>query len=648
MNENEANKDELENLVSALNYIDVKELDYHRWVGVGTALKTAGVDFEVWNEWSINDSRYNEKEMYSKWQSFKPGKCNPSTIYYLAKLRGFKGTLIPPVITGSYNQHIQQSLQKKISEERIKEIEHIKRTAVINYDSTPEVSAYVTKRGITHDTALKFLLGARNEKAVLIPTKKGYIERFIDKNTPGDKRYVNCKDIELELFNEDAINQETIQPLYVCEGAFDALSILQEGYIAIALNSCSNKNKFIQIYKENKCHAPVILCLDNDDTGKGATEAIETALKEQTIIAKLNIPENIKDVNEWYLNDKKALLEEIQRLANFVSIKGNEQLEAYKATCNSFLVEEIGTMFNTAPIETGFKQLDKYLSGGLYDGLYMLGASTGQGKTTYALQICDYIAQNGHDVIIFSLEMSTAELIARSLSRITHELSNSPKSVFSDRYAKSEIQIRRTDLYTSYTPEELMIMDQAKEQYKEYAKNIYTIEAIGNISALDVKKAIEKHILLTGNKPVVLIDYIQLLAPINNKYTEIRESIDKNILELKRITRDLQLPIIAISSMNRSGYKNEADNSNFKESGAIEYTATVTMQLTYSNSVNDKEKEKIEQNKNPREMKLHIMKNRQGAPGKTIEYKYYSKYNRFIEQLDQTNKQEENNNFVRV
>lgn len=638
---NEANKSEHENLIEALYLVDVKELNRDEWFKFGTALKTENINnFDIWNDWSKNDPRYNPGIMQSTWKSFKVGKVTPGTIYKYAQQRGFKGTLRPPGKTGTSQQ------KKEVSKKYLDEIKHIKYQSMLNLDSSEQAQAYLAQREITLETAHKYQLGTRDDTEILIPTKKGYLERFIDKNAP--TRYKNCKDIDIELFNEDVINQETTRAIYVCEGAFDALSILQEGYIAIALNSVSNKDNFVSKYIESKCKAPVVLCLDNDEPGKKATEALETALNSiTTTLAKINIPEGIKDVNEWYLNDKKGLLEEMERVDNLVSDKKKDELEAYKATSNAFKVEAIGNNFNTEPIKTGFKQLDYVLSGGLYDGLYILGANTGLGKTTYALQLCDYIAQNSHDVLIFSLEMSANELMARSLSRITCELSNSFKNVASDRYAKTEIEIKRKDLYKTYTPEELEIIEQAKEKYKEYANHIYTIEGIGNISALDVRTAINKHIELTGNKPVVLIDYIQLLAPIGDKYTEIRESIDKNILELKRITRDLQLPIIAISSMNRSGYKAEADNSNFKESGAIEYTATVTMQLSYRNKIKDKQDEDIEAHREPREMKLNILKNRQGVPGKTIDFNYYSAYNRYIEQLDQNNQKEEIKNVIR-
>ena len=58
-------------------------------------------------------------------------------------------------------------------------------------------------------------------------------------------------------------------------------------------------------------------------------------------------------------------------------------------------------------VKTGYKNLDAITT--LYPGLYVLGAISSLGKTTFALQMADQIAETGQDVIIFSLEQSTFE-----------------------------------------------------------------------------------------------------------------------------------------------------------------------------------------------------------------------------------------------
>lgn len=627
-------------LLNALKYLNPCELSYDDWFHIGTALKTENIDFEVWNNWSKQDkARYDHKEMDKKWKSFKVGTVNGGTLITIAQQHGYTGPTGRPIKKAN-NKNVSKTQKESIlltKKEQDALIEDIK-NACLKLDYADNVKNYLKQRGITLETAITYGVGASVNDNLFIPTSTNHIERYItDENT----RYHIPKNTHTGLFNENIIEASTTEPIYVCEGAIDALSVLQEGYKALATNSTSNIMLFVNKYEEKHCKAPIVLCMDNDQSGIEAKEKLKKELDRiKASYVSITYPGDIKDINEWYTTNKEQLQKELKRMNQATQEEREKEVKAYKNTSSAYLLEQLGEQFKAEPISTGFKQLDYVLSGGLYDGLYILGAETGQGKTTYALQICDNIAKSGHDVLIFSLEMSASELIARSISRTTYEISTSIQSVFSDTYAKSEIEIRRIDLYKTYAAEALEVIEQAKEKYKEYAKNIYIIEGIGNISATTIKEAIEKHKELTGNKPVVLVDYIQLLAPNDNRYTEIRESIDKNILELKRITRDMHLPIIAISSMNRSSYNAKASNSSFKESGSIEYTATVTMQLTCESE--------DENNTNARDMELTILKNRQGIRGKKIKYEYNSKYNSFKEQLDQNNQKEEIKKRIRL
>lgn len=72
-----------------------------------------------------------------------------------------------------------------------------------------------------------------------------------------------------------------------------------------------------------------------------------------------------------------------------------------------------------AAIPTGFAKLDSLLGGGLFAGLYVLGASSSLGKTTLTCQIANQIAATEKDVLIFSLEMARQEIIAKDISRLS-------------------------------------------------------------------------------------------------------------------------------------------------------------------------------------------------------------------------------------
>ena len=64
---------------------------------------------------------------------------------------------------------------------------------------------------------------------------------------------------------------------------------------------------------------------------------------------------------------------------------------------------------------TGIESLDRIIDNGLYPGLYTIGAVSSLGKTSFALQIADQIAEAGEDVLFFSLEQSRLELVSKSL-----------------------------------------------------------------------------------------------------------------------------------------------------------------------------------------------------------------------------------------
>ena len=61
---------------------------------------------------------------------------------------------------------------------------------------------------------------------------------------------------------------------------------------------------------------------------------------------------------------------------------------------------------------------------------------------------------------------------------------------------------------------------------------------------------VENHKKLTGRTPVIIVDYAQIIAAADSRSTD-KQNMDKNIVELKRISRDFNTPVIAISSFNR-------------------------------------------------------------------------------------------------
>jgi replicative DNA helicase len=282
---------------------------------------------------------------------------------------------------------------------------------------------------------------------------------------------------------------------------------------------------------------------------------------------------------------------------------------------------------NTPYIPTGFDKLDNVLDGGFYEGLYIMGAITSLGKTSLALQIADQVAQAGQDVLIFSLEMARAELMAKSISRLT--IINCPRGKEKSQ-PKTTRGITTGKRWERYSQEEKHLITSSMNHYSEYARRIYISEGMGDIGADQIREKINQHILFTGSLPFVVVDYLQLLAPHDPRSTD-KQNTDKNVLELKRISRDYKIPVLAISSFNRQNYNSPVTMEAFKESGAIEYSSDVLIGLQAAGAGSKGFDIDAEKKKDPRHVELKILKNRNGRTGDKLYYDYYPKFNYFTE-----------------
>lgn len=316
-------------------------------------------------------------------------------------------------------------------------------------------------------------------------------------------------------------------------------------------------------------------------------------------------------------------------------------LETSAAHHINALMGEIAASADTPATPTGFTGLDEALDGGLYEGLYVIGAISSLGKTTFIMQVADQIAQRGHDVLVFSLEMSRFELMAKSISRLTLENCNG-----STGNAKTTRGILAGARRKHYNAEEKALINRSMSDYAEYAQNIYIHEGIGTIGAEQIKEQAKKHIEHTGHRPVVIVDYLQIISPVDMRASD-KQNTDRAVLELKRLSRDKKIPVIAVSSFNRDNYTAPVNLASFKESGAIEYSSDILLglQLAGMDELSQSEGKRadtirsIEQMKaaEPRKAQLKILKNRNGKIGISLYYDYYPMFNMFRETASPTN-----------
>ena len=522
---------------------------------------------------------------------------------------------------------------------------------------TPEALSYLTERGISAATASRFMLGYCQEwkspaairngknppasKRLIIPTSRtAYTARSIEQDTTPQYRFM--KEGEAGYFNRKALYGSA--PVFIVEGAIDALSVCEVGGEACALGSTSGVEKFLTMLDREWPTVPLILSLDNDAAGQKAQEKLQNGLKGRNLsFYEVNISGEHKDPNEHLMADRAAFTalvnsDPTETARQEAEAERTAYLETSAAHHIQAFIGEVSESANTPSIPTGFPQLDDALDGGLYPGLYIMGAISSLGKTTFILQVADQIAQYGHDVLIFSLEMSRYELMAKSISRLTLD-----NCGVSPSNAKTTRGILAGARWKQYSETETKLIKHSIEEYHEYSRHIFIHEGIGNIGVEQIKQEVQRHIAFTGNAPVVIIDYLQIIAPHDARATD-KQIVDRAVLELKRLSRDKKIPVIAVSSFNRDNYTAPVNMASFKESGGVEYSSDVLLGLQLAGmdklSQSDNKRavtiKSIEDMKaaDPRKAQLKILKNRNGKIGVSLYYDYYALFNKFTETED--------------
>lgn len=507
---------------------------------------------------------------------------------------------------------------------------------------------YLKGRGINEQTAERLGIKSIDGKdSIFIPYPNS--DYYIVRSVTDKKNYRYPGGMTKEIYNVDALYDPEKRPVFIVEGQIDAISVGMIDYPCIALGGCGHELLLSKL-KEKPTESPLIIAMDNDSAGKTAAAKLQKALDDMGIfnIVADDIYAEHKDANETLSKNIDILAANLMRYHDHaIDIKEAEihraEAEYRKDSARGHLSEflkAIKARKDDSGISTGFPILDECLGGGLYPGLYGIGAISSLGKTTFTLQIADYIASNGNDVLLFSLEMSRDEIIAKSLSRETfrsaEKLRESPGHAISTR---DVLQYRITD-----SVKQGVFADALTTYTETTAERIFITEAMGDCGVTEIRKRIEQHKAVTGHYPVVFIDYLQILKPFDPRSSD-KQNTDKAVSELKRISRDFNIPVIVISSFNRENYNEPVSMRSFKESGAIEYSSDVLIGLQFFELFENKEgtvkESQIDKAKRQgtRHIGLKILKNRNGQTGDYILYAFTARANIFKEdrKIEQSN-----------
>lgn len=511
----------------------------------------------------------------------------------------------------------------------------------------PDCVAYLRSRGISLETAQQQGLGydpewkspsavAKNpQNANKIPTSRRLIvpfssESYHARDISNTSKYVKMNEGQVGFVNEESLYDAEHKYVFVVEGFFDALSLIEKGYSAVSLNSTSNATKLVEQLKTSPTTAHLLIALDNDSTGKNTAQNLLKQLQEIGIKCSIANPaDTYKDANEFLQKEPARFEQHLQALMQKIELANADRPDSTSFYIENFLSRDIQILRENANKKTGFADLD-HKAGNLNAGLYVLAATPSLGKTTLALQIADNLAQLGQDVIFFSLEQSKLELVSKSMCReIALE--------YNFQLPASSQQLRNGAF-----GRELL---QAVEIYKtKIGNHLSIVEGNFNCNVDYIRNYVKKYIKRTSTKPIIFIDYLQILESANHTFSTRRDSVDEAVKALKQMSRAFGITVFVISSVNRTNYMTTIDFESLKESGGIEYTADVIwgLQLTCLNeacfSGNDiqakRERIREEKSKSIRKIDLVCLKNRYGCSNFVSSFDYSPQFDYFSQTLE--------------
>ena len=256
------------------------------------------------------------------------------------------------------------------------------------------------------------------------------------------------------------------------------------------------------------------------------------------------------------------------------------------------LYEHIGIVENGGGfVPTGFRRLDELLGGGLLNsGLYVLAARPGVGKTTFALDIADKIAESGN-VLFVSLEMDLNQLTAKRMSRIS-------------RVPASRILMQKL---TQAEREQIAgaCSELCSHKLSVNLKPSATVDDIANMARR-----------IKGLRCIV-VDYFGLIRPLNLRSSRYEAMTDISGA-LKTPSRSLKVPVLVLAQLNRENMKRvdkRPNLSDLRDTGALEQDADGVIFLHRPDYYESKEEETQTDVTRPVLLQIILEKNRHSATG---------------------------------
>jgi len=395
---------------------------------------------------------------------------------------------------------------------------------------------------------------------------------------------------------EKPIDEEFLRTKLVGMGKFDEVAMLE----LLSANPISNTSAYLGEIKAK--------------SSKRALATLATEIKKVTIEDDLPVEEVMNLVEKKLYEITQNNTNEDFRESKDITLAMMDEINRLKALGNSKL---IGT-------DTGFRNLNEKTSGFGKGDLVIIAARPAMGKTALVLNMALKAIERDEGVAFFSLEMPAEQLMLRLLS------------------AKTSIPLQA-----------LRVGDLQDEQWSqlsaatdEISKKKLFVDDGGYATIHHVRSKLRK---LKSQHPeitVAIIDYLQLMSGDGGREGR-QQEVSEISRGLKQLARELQIPIVALSQLNRGVESRDNKRpmlSDLRESGAIEQDADIIL-FVYRDDVyreaQEKEKEmkaKAEgkeytsefRKKSQEDAEIIIGKQRNGPTG-TVELVFQKNFTRFVD-----------------
>ena len=261
-------------------------------------------------------------------------------------------------------------------------------------------------------------------------------------------------------------------------------------------------------------------------------------------------------------------------------------------------------------LSSGFEKLDKMTSGWQNSDLVIIAARPAMGKTAFVLSMAKKMAVDMKiPVAMFSLEMANVQLVNRMIVNVCEIPGEKLKSGQLAPYEWVQLDSKITQLYDAP----------------------FYVDDTPSLSVFELRTKARRLVREHGVK-IIMIDYLQLMNASGMSYGSRQEEVSTISRSLKGLAKELNIPIIALSQLNRNVEGREGPEgkrpqlSDLRESGAIEQDADMVC------LIHRPEYYKLYKDENGRDMRgmaeIIIAKHRNGAVG-TVVLRFRGEYARF-------------------